>query len=219
MNVPAILQTAVLLIGIWRTQRYHPFLLSLLAGLPVLWFPAEFYRPDVHWPQMAWQQEIWLPSALLLIPMQALASLQAVFRFGERYWLVSRVTAVLGVFAVAGAGAFWVYPQGTVVQQVVLVAKYQRVACCIFLLAAVVFYAPKRWRGLVARQDGAHLALLALWSLTWAIPIIMPKSSTWDAWFTVEWPLVARSWLLVLWVGTVAMRKEHTAPSLRILGA
>ena len=209
----AVVQTACLLVGIYKTNRYPAFLLSLLASLPCLWFPATGSNQ--------WEITIWLPAAFLLIPMQAISSFEACFRFGERYVIVSRICGTLAGLAVGTAACFWRWPSGNLIGQVVLAAKYQRVFCCTLLVSAVIVYAMLQWRGLIARQDGAHLILCAALSVTWVVPILRPIPASWEAWIPITWPVTVRTWLVAAWVLLVAFRRSpvgiHARPIAREL--
>ena len=207
LNLPAIIQTLAIGLALKRCRRYPAFLISLVAALPFMWFGPEWFSPLDDW-----QRYVWLPCALLLIPMQGIAALEACFRFGDRYKLVSRISAALAAFGYGAAVAFWVWPgTASTVSQVVMVARYQRVACFVFLTLATAFYATIQWRGLIARRDGAHLILMTLWAFTWMTPIIHPFPDSWVGWLRDDWMLTARTWLLVVWVGIVAVRKPYTA--------
>ena len=207
LNLPATVQTLTLGLALQRCRRYPAFLISLAAALPFTWI-----GPEHFFPRENWERFIWLPCALVLIPAQAVAALEACLRFGERYQLASRISAALTSFGVSAAIAFWVWPQSaSTVGQVVIVARYQRVNCFMFLALAAAFYATTQWRGLIARQDGAHLILMTLWAFTWMVPIIRPIPSTWKAWADCTWMMTARTWLLLAWVGLVAMRRPCTA--------
>lgn len=197
----AILQTSVLAVGIYRCRQFPAFLLALLASLPALWIsPGLFEHPAV------WERTVWLPASFLLIPTQALAALEALFRFGERYWLVLRISFTLAIFAGAAVLAFLAYPSGDMVGQVVQVARYQRVASCVFLLLACAFYLLFKPKEMLIRPDGAHLILCAALAVTWMVPIIRPIPEDWENWLPTRWMVTTRTVLLVVWVPLVALR-------------
>ena len=202
----AAASTAILMLALWKCRRYPAFLISLAAALPFTLFGPEWFSPHANW-----ERYLWFPCALVLIPMQGVAALEACLRFGERYQLASRISASLVPFGIGAAIAFWIWPGAfSTVGQVVIVARYQRVGCFVFLALATAFYATVQWRGLIARQDGAHLILMTLWAFTWMVPIIRPIPSTWGAWMDCTWMVMYRTWLLVAWVGLVATRKPCT---------
>ena len=210
-NLPALVQTLTVGLAAWRCRRYPAFLISLIAALPFMWIGPENFILKENWERL-----VWLPCALLLIPTQAVAALEACLRFGERYQLASRVSATLASFGVGAAVAFWISPAAaSTVGQVIIVARYQRVGCFVFLTLATAFYTTVRWRGLIARRDGAHLILMTLWAFTWMVPIIRPIPLTWGAWMDCTWMVTYRTWLLVAWVGLVVTRRpcmaEHRA--------
>ena len=201
----AILQTLVFLLGAWRCRQYPAFLIALECSLPPLWFPASQF-----WPHMDWERGVWLPCAILLIPMQAVSSLEAAFKFGERYFgLAPRITGTLAIGAIAVSAHSWVWPHGSMAAQVMQVARVQRIVCCLFLVACVALYAIVRWRGLISRVEGAHLILCALLAIPGALVAVMPKPQEWTIWLGVDWPVQARTALLVLWALLVALRQPR----------
>lgn len=205
MDFPAAIQTAVLLVGAWRCRRFPVFLIALEVSLPPLWRPASAF-----WPHMDWERFVWLPCALLLVPAQAIAALEAAFRFGERYWLAPTITGTLAVGAAAiSIARYGTWPHGSLAAEVMQVARVQRVGCAMFLVAAVVLYAIVRWRGLVSRVDGAHLILLAAMSVPSAVIAVAPTPKEWGTWLTIDWPVTAKTALLVAWVLLVALRQPR----------
>lgn len=214
MNLPAAAQTAVILIGLWRAPQYIAFLLSLCAALPFMWLtPRDIHPVPTSYlshvpPGESWEQGLWLPAVICLIPLQAVAALEALFGFGRRYRFAPSVAIAVAIFAGTAVIAFVVRPQGDTVGQVVQVARYQRVGTCVFLLLGCGWYASVAARDLLLRPEGAHLLLLAAWSVTWMIPIIRPIPPTWAEWLRTDWMIVARCAILMVWVGTVAMRRK-----------
>lgn len=207
--IPAVIQTAALAIGIHRCRRSYPaFLISLAASLPFLWISADLFRVHANW-----ERYVWLPCAIVLIPAQMVAAMEACLRFGERYWLAPRISATMMVFPVAAVMVIWARPFGDVVGQMVQIARYQRLGCLAFLVAVTAFYGVLRPKGLVGRADGAHLILLTLWMITWTVPILRLIPATWPVWLEVRWMVTARTWLLVAWVGMVALRQPRLNPA------
>jgi len=210
VNLPAIIQTAVLIVCLYRRRstRYTAFLVSLAAALPFLWI-----TPDLFPEGADWERRVWLPCAFVLIPAQAVAALEAFFRFAERYWAASRISAVASSFSVAGVIAFLVWPHGDTVGQVIQVARYQRLGCVLFLIVIVAIYALTEGIALLVRRDGHHLILLMMWMVTWAVPILRPIPPTWAEWLSDTWMVTARAWLLVLWLLAVILRPEAAVQS------
>ncbi len=202
MNIPAVIQTIVLAIGIWRSPQYTAFLLSLAASLVFLWV-----SPRVIGNGPLWERAVWLPCAIMLIPLQAVACLEAFFRFGRRQRFAPSVAISMAIFSAVAVIAFVVWPHGDMVGQVVQVARYQRVGSCVFLLLACGWYGSICARDLFLTRDGAHLLLLAAWMTTWMVPIIRPIPPTWAEWMRADWMVIARCVVLVAWAGAVAGRK------------
>ena len=146
---------------------------------------------------------------LCLIPFQAVSALEACLRFGERYQLASRISATMMGLYVAGGCSVWAWQHGDIVEQVAMAAKFQRAGAVAFLLGVIIFYATVQWRGLIARQDGAHLILSLLWAITWAIPIVRPLPPSWPSYFSDTWMITARSWLLAAWTLLVLLRRKR----------
>lgn len=218
-TILAVIQTTTVVIAVWRFRRYPALILSLLSGLPILWVPVEAYKPWVHWPHDAWQREVWLPCALVLIPTQALAHVEAFFGFGRRYRLAPRIAATISVFAVGFTIAFWEWPHGDPVSQAVQVARYCRVGSWIFIVLVAAMYASfDEVRGdLWHRTDGRHLVWMILWSTTWVVPIVRELPGTWAAWLATDWMLWARAALLVIWPAAVWLRGKPTFDGLNPL--
>ena len=197
--------TAILLLAFWKCHRYPAFLISLAATLPMVWIPV-----DYGWPKPVWKYYVWLPCALVLIPAQAVAALEACLRFGERYQLAARISGALMIFGAAGAAAFWAWPGGkTAIAQVVLVAKYQQVSCFVFLILSVALYATigrVSRMGLLTRPDGAHLIWCVGWMSMWMVPNVRPLPDNWPEWLVAHrwWDTVRILWLLV-WAGTILL--------------
>lgn len=197
MNAPALLQSAVLLASYRSWKKYPLFLASLAVWLPVLWLPASGYYPHYHW-----EQRIWLPAVLFLIPLQALAALEAFFGFAGRFHLAPRVSIGLGSFSVAASLWSGYWRSADWVGQAVQVARYQRVGCCVFLLLAGGFYASVRPVELILTKEGRHLLLLAAWFVTWMLPIVSRMPGSWGEWMSDTWMVNGRCIVLVVWLGS-----------------
>ncbi len=207
MNWPAIIQTLVFLLGAWRCRQYPAFLIALESSLPPLWLSA-----DQYWPHSDWERGVWLPCAFLLVPAQAVASIEAAFKFGERYWLAPTITGTLWLGAMLASYKLWTWPHGSLVAQMMQIARIQRVTCCTFLVACVALYAVVRWRGLISRPEGAHLILCALLAIPSALVAVMSHPPDWTAWLGVQWPVTTRTVVLVLWALLVALRHPRNNP-------
>jgi hypothetical protein len=196
VNLPALLQSATLLASYPSWRRHPLFLASLAVWLPVLWIPASSFNA----PHFRWEQGVWLPAVLFLIPLQALAAVEAFFGFAGRFNLAPRVSIALGALAVSASLFAGYWKQADWVGQAVQVARYQRVGCCVFLLLAGGFYASVRPKELIFTREGRHLLLLAGWFLAWMLPIVGKMPGSWGEWMSDTWMVTARCGLLVVWL-------------------
>ena len=192
----SVLQIVVAAVATTNAKRFAALIVTLLAGLPLLIFPAGH----------AWEQNVWMPCALVMIPFQIIASLEAFFAFGGRHPIPQRVSVGLGILAGAFALAFWSAPTGDCVEQIVQVVRYQRVACSVFLLLAAAFYASVKPRDLLQTREGRHLIWMGLWLATWTLPMLSHMPETWAAWFGQSWMYWARGVLLASWVPVAMFR-------------
>ena len=204
-KVLLIVQLLVALAAMKNSRRFAALIVSLIAGVPLLCCPASH----------DWEQAVWMPCALVMIPFQIIASLEAFFAFGGKYPIPQRVSVGLGILAFAFALAFWSAPTGDAVEQVVQVVRYQRVGCLVFLLLAAAFYMSVKPKELLQTREGRHLIWMGLWMVTWTLPILFPLPETWASWFSQSWMYYARVTLLASWV-PVAMLRFGSLPIQRV---
>lgn len=216
---PGILQTLAIGVGVWKVRKLYPFFLASLTGwLPVLWNPSFLFahlHPGLGDPHHL--RELWIvfPCSLVLAVFQPLASLEAFFKFGRRYPLASTISAVLGSLCVPGILVFWAWPSGDPVSQAVLVSRYSRVGCWIFLTVSTTLYGLIQPRDLLSRSEGRHLLILTGLSWTWALPIIWWIGP--QTWAGRSQPDLFICWfraiLLLGWVILVPLHDSHDSKS------
>lgn len=200
----AAVQVLALCVGVSLARRFPAMLIAIAASLIPLLIPAGLFNQHT-----TWERAVWFPCAIVLIPAQAVAAMEALFKFGEDYWLAPRIAYSIGFLASAAGVAFLDWPpHGDFVGQAVQVATAQRVWCFVYLALAIGFYASVAARDLVLRPAGAHLILLTVWMAFWMIPAIRPIPQDWTSWLATDWMVSARAAVMVVWIAAVALRRE-----------
>ena len=175
----------------WR--RYPMFFASLAVWLPVLWFGEVAPHED-------FEHRVWLPCALALIPLQGLAALEAFFVFAGRYRRAARTSVLLAAVTVPFLVAFWQWPDGSALQQIVWTARFEQIGAVAFAVAAAAYFATRETERAFLSTEGMHVVLLAGWLFTWAAASLAGPASTWETQASVLWPYATRSAMLFMWL-------------------
>lgn len=194
--IPAIIHTLAI-VAAFRC-RYWAFGLSLLAWFPVMW-TWNPYSPD-------WERTVWIACVIPFTVLQAMAALEAFYRFAYGFALAVRVSIGLGLFSVAAMAWMLAVPSESFIGQVIQTAKYERVGSAVFLILAVAFFGAI---GVPLRNlEGLHLCLMTALLFTWMLPAIMAHPSE------LAWPAVsasaiwARTTILAIWIAAVRGRRS-----------
>jgi hypothetical protein len=189
--VQAAAQVSVILIGCRFWRRYPLFFLSL-----VVWLPTLLISMPTH---SAWEHCVRLPCMLVLIPLQGCSALEVFFALGWKWQLTPKLSLALTGVSASVTLAFWVWPTGTVLQQILRVSLYQRVGTLTFAVLAAAFFIVLEPREIFGRVDGAHLLLFTAWMVTWVGASLVGPAATWTEQTAITWPFIARTALLLAW--------------------
>lgn len=193
--IPALVHTVAAILAI--RQRYWAFGLSLIAWLPVMW-TWNPYSPH-------WERTVWLWCVIPFTVLQAMAAIEAFYKFSRGFALAVRVSIALGMFSVAAMAYMLVIPNGSFIGNVIQVAKYERVGSGVFLILAVAFFASLGMR-LLNRTEGAHLCLLACLQANWMAFALMPHPDA-AGWQSVSLVAIwSRTVILATWIVAVRSR-------------
>jgi hypothetical protein len=205
--VQGIAQFALLLIVI-RERRFPLFAASLMVWIPALFLPPEFFHPHSNWEHV-----VWMPCALALIPLQGLAVIEAFFAFAAERRMAAEISFAMGATALPFVLGVTVWPGGTLLQQVVQVALYQRVWCAVFSISTAVFFLIEMPREIALRTEGRHLLILSAWALSWAITSLHGASATWELSLSANEVFWARTALLAAWIISAMIRTSPGRPN------
>lgn len=209
--IPAIVQTVAAILAIYR--GYWAFGLSIAIWLPVMWT----WSPN----SPIWERTIWIWCAVPFTVLQAMAAIEAFYKFARWFWLAVRVSMALGAFSIAAMAWRLVLPSDSLIGNVVQVAKYERIGSGVFLVLAVAFFASiggfatfEGWWSL-RNREGRHLCLMTALAFTWMLPALMPHPDV-AGWQSVSvWAIWSRTVILAIWIAAVRDRQSATpnAPS------
>ncbi len=196
--IPAIIQTVAALLAMYR--GYWAFGCSLAVWLPVMWT----WEP--HSP--IWERTIWMACVIPFTTFQAMAAIEAFYRFAGRFAIAVRLSVALGAFSVAAMAGILALPRDSFIGQVVQCVKYERVGSGVFLILAVAFFASIGARG--ETRHYRHLWLITFLAFTWLLPAIVrhPDASGWASASTRA--IWTRTVILTTWI--VAVRSRQSAP-------
>jgi hypothetical protein len=195
------MQVALMLTALPWWRKFPCFFMSLLVWLPVLWFQGA--------PHEVLEHRIWLPCALALIPLQGLAALEAFFSFAGRYRRAARLSLMLSACTVPFLVAFWQWPVGGTLEQVIWAARFESIFAVAFAFAAAGYFAAHDTRDALLSTEGTHALLFAVWMFTWAAAALAGPATTWEIRAAVTWPFASRSALLLVWL--MMLRPTATA--------
>lgn len=208
--IPTLVQTVAALLALYR--GYYAFGLSLAVWVPVLWTWNPY---DVRW-----EHQVWITCVIPFTVLQAMAAIEAFYRFARWFPFAVRTSIALGLFSVAAMAYMLAAPSESFIGQVIQTAKYERVGSGVFLILAVAFFASIGAEG--RNREFRHLCLLTVLAFTWMLQALAPHpgvppgvtvfrdalesplrahNAAWE-WWSHVW-IWLRTVILVLWIWAV----------------
>lgn len=201
--IPTLVQTVAAILALYR--GYYAFGLSLTVWVPVLWTWNPY---DVRW-----EHQVWITCVIPFTVLQAMAAIEAFYRFARWFPFAVRASIALGLFSVAAMAYMLAAPSASFIGQVIQTAKYERVGSGVFLILAVAFFTSIGAEG--RNREFRHLCLLMILAVTWMLPALMPHPDA-AGWQSVSaWAIWSRTAILAMWITCVQGRRSENrgAPS------